>query len=62
MTLDVAPGGDVLDPGDGEPLWCAGSLLTSKATRAQTTGPLAVDMIDESRTAGDTVCRPTPGR
>ena len=44
MTLDVAPGGDVRDPGDGEPLWPAGGLLPSKATSAQTTGPLAVDM------------------
>ena len=46
MTLHVASGGNVLDPGAGEPRWCAGSLLPSKATRAQTTGPLAVAMID----------------
>jgi len=44
MTLDVAPGGYVCDPGDGEPLWCAGGLRTSKATHDQTTGHLAVDM------------------
>jgi len=44
MTLDVAAGGDVRDPGDGEPLWFAGGLLTYKATSAQTAGPLAVDM------------------
>src|SRR5262249_1443581 len=27
MTLDVAPGGDVLDPRAAEPRWCAGGLL-----------------------------------
>jgi hypothetical protein len=42
MTLNVAPGGYLLDAGSGEALWFSGGLLTYKTTGDQTSGNLAV--------------------
>ena len=52
MTLEVAPGGYLLDAGEGEALWFAGGLLTYKATGAQTTGHLALAEVHAPKDAG----------
>ena len=58
MTLEVAPGGYLLDAGEGEALWFAGGLLTYKATGAQTTGHLAVAAVHAPKDAGRLARRP----
>ncbi|HEY5024148.1 MAG TPA: quercetin 2,3-dioxygenase [Acidimicrobiales bacterium] len=52
MTLEVALGGYLLDADQGEALWFAESLLTYKATGAQTSGQLALAEVRAPRGAG----------
>jgi quercetin dioxygenase-like cupin family protein len=52
VTLNVAPGGYLLDAGEGEALWFAGGLLTYKTTGAQTTGTLAVAEVHAPKGSG----------
>ena len=52
MTLSVAPGGYLLDGGEGEALWFSGGLLTYKTTGDQTSGNLAVAEVHAPRGSG----------
>lgn len=52
MTLSVAPGGYLLDAGEGEALWFSGGLLTYKTTGDQTSGNLAVAEVHAPRGSG----------
>ncbi len=52
MTLSVAPGGYLLDGGEGEALWFSGGLLTYKTTGDQTSGNLAVAEVYATRGFG----------
>ena len=52
MTLQVAPGGYLLDAGFGESVWFADSLLTYKTTGEQTSGQLALAEVHAPRGAG----------
>jgi quercetin dioxygenase-like cupin family protein len=52
MTLRVAAAGYLLDAGEGEALWFAGSLLTYKTTGEQTAGGLAVAEVSAPKGAG----------
>jgi quercetin dioxygenase-like cupin family protein len=52
MTLNVAPGGYLLDAGSGEALWFSGGLLTYKTTGDQTSGNLAVAEVRAPQGSG----------
>ena len=52
MTLNIAPGGYLLDDGSGEALWFSGGLLTYKTTGDQTSGNLAVAEVRAPRDSG----------
>ncbi len=52
MTLNVAPGGHILEAGSGEALWFSGGLLTYKTTGDQTSGNLAVAEVRAPRGSG----------
>ena len=57
MTLQVAPGGYVLDPADGEAIWFADGLLTYKTTGDHTSGGLALAEVTAPRGAGSPLHR-----
>ncbi len=52
MTLEVGPGGYVLEADEGEPLWFAGSLLSYKITGDQSNGHLALAEVRAPRGSG----------
>jgi quercetin dioxygenase-like cupin family protein len=52
MSLDLAPGAYVLPATEGEALWFADSLVTYKATGAETGGGLTVAEVRAPRGAG----------
>ena len=52
MTLNIAPGGYLLDAGSGESLWFSGSLFTYKTTGDQTSGNLAVAEVRAPKGSG----------
>ena len=52
VTLNVAPGGYLLDAGSGEALWFSGGLLTYKTTGDQTFGNLAVAEVRAPKGSG----------
>jgi quercetin dioxygenase-like cupin family protein len=52
MTLNVGPGGRILDGGSGEALWFSRGLITYKTTGDQTSGNVAVAEVRAPQGSG----------